>query len=556
MIEPSDNLKVHLIGPSGCGKTSFINIVANNQLSNDEEGGGLNKLIAIIPTRFTRDVFGDFNAPEENEIDNPNVSKTNKCTPYSFPNGFTFVDSPPIGDTRKEREKINTETIIQSFIDLKSVNCVLMVINGTTPRLTYEIKDSFRRILESFPNSMVNNFVFLFTHCYQETSNFDIQELGVEKLIKPNQENIFYIKNPFFSQHPNTWNENAIGKLKREWVSCMETLGDIFSYIKTLPKVLTFDFKTINDSKDSVFTSLDKVFSQLQVHNQCNHALEKEHKKGKRTLLKEEKNKIKETISNEFDSIKSKLLEISQINTHLNIVNQLHSTLKDLQFQCRKMDYEDTRNLADLFINKLNLFIVAIEKEKSTVFYQSSDSSISVTNNSNYSEYKIQQNNSNNNNSCNPNVGYETKELQTQLQAQSQSQQHAIKNNDRHCYQGKQTNENPSQISYSMNCYDLNQQNQSRYFAQNPIQSSQHLVHSQINHILPQEQLRNQNQIFQPTQVGHTIYPYLSKHSNQTEFQIKERLKEIEIQKNKYLNEIFDLILEEKTLNIKLLNNQ
>ncbi|EAL68138.1 hypothetical protein DDB_G0277931 [Dictyostelium discoideum AX4] len=255
------------------------------------------------------------------------------------------------------------------------------------------------------------------------------------------------------------------------------------------------------------------------------------------------------------------------------------------------MDYEDTRDLADLFINKLNEFIVAIEKKKSTVFYQSSDSSISVANkltshstnkSSNYSEYKI-QNNANNNNNCNQNVGYETKELQSQIQVQSQSQQHPIKNNDRYCYQRKQTNEKPSQIGYLMNCNDdLNQQYQSSYFAQNPIQTSQHLVHSQINQIPPQEQLRNQNPIqtsqhlvhsqinqippqeqpryqnqnIQPNQVSHTINPHLLKHLNQTEFQTKERLKEIQIQKNKYLNKIFDLILEEKTLNSKLLNSQ
>ncbi|KAM9988983.1 hypothetical protein ACTFIY_005017 [Dictyostelium cf. discoideum] len=415
MIEPSDNLIVHLIGPSGSGKTSIINIIANHQFSNVEESG-LNKLLAIIPTKFTRDVFGDFYAPEENEIDNPNVSKTNKCTPYSFPNGFTFVDSPPIGDTRKEREKINTQTVIESFIDLKSVNCVLIVLNGTTPRLTYEIKDSFRRILESFPNSMVNNFVFLFTHCYQETSNFDIKELGAEKLIKPNQENIFYMKNPFFSQHPDTWSENEIGKLKREWVFCMETLDDIFSYIKTLPRILTLDFKTVNDSKDSVFTSLDNVFSQLPIYD------------------------------------------------------------KWFPFPF-----------------------------------------------------------------CNPNIHYKTKELQTQPQVQSQ--QHPIKNNESFCYQGKQTYEKSPQIDYSMNCNDkINQQNQSYYFTQNPIETSQH------------GQIRNQDQIMQPT-LSHTINPYL-KHSNQTEIQIKERLKEIEIQKNKLSNEIFDLILEEKTLNSKLLDNQ
>ncbi|KAM9982223.1 hypothetical protein ACTFIZ_006743 [Dictyostelium cf. discoideum] len=287
MIESSDNLIVHLIGTSGCGKTSLINSIANNQL-----------------------IFGDFNAPEENEIDNPNVSKTNKCTTYSF-------------------------------------------------------------------------------------------------------------KNLLFSQHPDSWSEKAIGKLKREWDSCMETLDDIFSYIKTLPKVLTSNFKTIFDLKNSVFTSLLNETDR--------------------------KNKIKEILSNELFSIKEKLLELSQINSHLNIVNQFHSTLKELQFKCRKMAYQNIRDLADS-IGVANELTSHSTKKVQAIVYQINSS---IQNNNHIQPYNVNNNNNN----------------------------------------WKHTFENPSQIDYFFNFNNKNnKQNQIHYFTQNPIQRSQYHDHSQLNPTHQQQQ--------------------------------------------------------------------
>eukprot|EP01132_Coremiostelium_polycephalum_P008478 gene8478-10419_t len=231
----------------------------------------------IIPTKFKKDVVEGFES-DENDVDSAGVTKTNRSISYTFSNdkySITVSDSPGINDTREGRDQKNIEDIIQSFINIPLLTCLVLVISGTNPRLTTEVKNSLKRIIESIPDSLVDNVVVLITKCSEDNVNLKIDELGLGKMIKPDMKNVFYIDNPFFSSDQSLWSEKTKISLNKEWKYCMETLDEFLSYVSSVKPVSTCDFKLVSDKKSDVFNSFNLFYQLLSQVDTINLEQEK-----------------------------------------------------------------------------------------------------------------------------------------------------------------------------------------------------------------------------------------------------------------------------------------
>eukprot|EP01132_Coremiostelium_polycephalum_P008477 gene8477-10417_t len=221
----------------------------------------------VIPTKFKKDVVEGFES-DENDVDSAGVTKTNRSISYTFSNdkySITVIDSPGINDTREGRDQKNIEDIIQSFISIPQLTCTIIVISGTNPRLSTEVNNSLKRIIELIPDSLIDNVVVLITKCSEDNSSLEIDELGLGKMIKPDKKNVFYIDNQFFSSDQSLWSDKSNQRLIKEWGYCMETLTDIFSYILSLKPVSTSDFKLVSDKKSKVLESIQCLEIKTQM---------------------------------------------------------------------------------------------------------------------------------------------------------------------------------------------------------------------------------------------------------------------------------------------------
>ena len=83
------------------------------------------------------------------------ASKTNDPLRYNFEIGetvFTLVDTPGFGDTRGLKfDKASSEKIKEMVVAEGGFNCVCIVQNGRTPRLTNEISYCYSSLMEILP---------------------------------------------------------------------------------------------------------------------------------------------------------------------------------------------------------------------------------------------------------------------------------------------------------------------------------------------------------------------------------------------------------------------
>ncbi|KAF9492705.1 hypothetical protein BDN71DRAFT_1433064 [Pleurotus eryngii] len=146
-----DSLTILLIGETGVGKTAFMDLLAN-----------------VCAGR----VMEDFKA--EHKKDNEaggsgSGSQTNKPKLYHIKcaNGYMVhvLDTPGLADTRgTDFDDAHKAAIAETIKDqIETIDCVLILANGTQERLPIPTKYAITVISGMFPSSIVDNMAFIFT---------------------------------------------------------------------------------------------------------------------------------------------------------------------------------------------------------------------------------------------------------------------------------------------------------------------------------------------------------------------------------------------------------
>ncbi|KAG8809632.1 hypothetical protein FRC17_003355 [Serendipita sp. 399] len=142
-----------IVGETGVGKSSVLELIANVIAGNDIDHYD----------------FGILDHTNE-QGGSGKGSQTNEARFYQFKsrNGVTvrILDTPGLADTRgldhDELHKKSIATTIQRYID--SVNAVLILANGTVPRVTVGTDYALSTLCAIFPKALAQNIAFLFTN--------------------------------------------------------------------------------------------------------------------------------------------------------------------------------------------------------------------------------------------------------------------------------------------------------------------------------------------------------------------------------------------------------
>lgn len=245
--------KFIVIGASGAGKSTLI-----NTFTNYFKDGKPTSLFVSIETAFLRmtELFG---IGSETNAKDRSVSQTKECKTYSFKkNGeaYSIIDTPGTNDVSGvQQDEENISKILEAASKSSGLNAIVLVMNGSNPRICSSIKSVLVKFRSTLPDSVTDNVILVLTNCRKSSCNFDINSLSSFVKIKE----VFYFNNSFFSSDPKTWNDDEKEMMKMEFNASMKTCKDLMSTIRDMKTVSTADFEKIRKIRNEIKFKLDQA---------------------------------------------------------------------------------------------------------------------------------------------------------------------------------------------------------------------------------------------------------------------------------------------------------
>jgi len=250
-----------LLGETGSGKSTFINYLANYFL-----GGSLQSLKVVIPTRWQKNPTEEgYSVHSEANLEDMSVSQTQKSTVYRFPkdgNVYSFIDTPGFGDTANcathSVDDQTTQMILKAASQAGELHAIILVINGSAPKLTINMKTALQRIAGNYPDVLRNNMLVVYTNTNAAAGlNFS------EKLLVHPPQQSFHMNNCAFATLPAQWTDEDVEVQTMLWPRSMRKIHEMVEIVGHMKPQSTGVFRDMLASRNEIKGQLMRATYQI-----------------------------------------------------------------------------------------------------------------------------------------------------------------------------------------------------------------------------------------------------------------------------------------------------
>ncbi|CAF0749637.1 unnamed protein product [Adineta steineri] len=230
-----------VLGDAGAGKSSFINFLYNyyNGTRELEEIFCEHPKVKIaIPSANWTDCLDEKykNNKSEHNIDDQTQSQTQLCTTYLVgrKNDFLLeiIDTPGFNDTNgSDVDTNNLKMIEKALKGVLFLNGIIIVVNGSSPRLGVSFKNFLHMLHQIWPNDLMNNCVAILTNCDELSVNLDSSVL--ERDLNIDKKKTFHLQNSLFRWNRKLEPKKTVRRFQQDFE---DNLGTVASLLRRLDK--------------------------------------------------------------------------------------------------------------------------------------------------------------------------------------------------------------------------------------------------------------------------------------------------------------------------------
>ena len=264
-----------ILGESGSGKTTFINYLANYF------EGTIDFEIAVKnPNEFKIAINNDKNwnssmierfiqTSTNNNIRNSHLSQTSDCREYEFKlnseyDSIIFIDTPGFNDTNGiTQDAKNLEKIKNACLKNKSINGVILMINGSLSRKNLNMIDCIESIFQILPNNLRKEISLILTNCQSELDcNFKPNDY-FQKSLKIND--TYNMQNSFLKWDKNNQLKTRQKRdMKDNWDQSYSEIEKLIKKIVKLESNSTESIMQIQDSELAVEQMIRGILNKVK----------------------------------------------------------------------------------------------------------------------------------------------------------------------------------------------------------------------------------------------------------------------------------------------------
>ncbi|CAF1216431.1 unnamed protein product [Didymodactylos carnosus] len=189
--------------------------------------------------------------------------------------------------------------------NMHELSAIVLVINGTKPRLTINVEYVLGKFRHQLPNAVLQNIFVILTNCNKHQVNFKPESIGLSADV-----HVLVMQNSAFSTDPSCWTPIARRLLQIDWENSMDTINSIVELLLNTAPITTVSFNDMNEQRNDLISLLHEsrlIIMQLQ---SLDDALE--------TCMSTKRNEAK-----------YQFFEITHVDYHNTICSKCHQVCHD-----------------------------------------------------------------------------------------------------------------------------------------------------------------------------------------------------------------------------------
>jgi GTPase SAR1 family protein len=247
-----------LVGETGVGKTSVLSLIAN-------------VLAGRNPDQYT-----DVHKTDNEAGGSQKHSQTQSAQIYEFRSQNDVVvrilDTPGLADTRGlAQDKLHKKSIARAIQqNITTVNAVLILANGTVPRLGVATEYALTTLSAIFPHTLAHNIGIMFTNV-SDPLNCNFEEDSLPDVLR--HANQYLLDNPvalqkkFLEQKTRGALQKALPKMQRRVQdseeTALETLIELFDWLDNLAPQPTKEIISLHDKSQNIEKNIDSALARM-----------------------------------------------------------------------------------------------------------------------------------------------------------------------------------------------------------------------------------------------------------------------------------------------------